>query len=147
MNVDPLKVVDAIYIEIANCNVVEAIIEAVEKLSVEANADVAECQMVEATKGPKVTDEVISESQFVEKIKMAYHMAEEELIVFLNCCRLKNYEVIMCPRCSSMFYKEVTKGLEDFIPKSKKRENGMLTIDQNFLSLKVIFLLPTILRP
>ena len=54
-------------------------------LSVEANVDVAECQMVESTKGPKVTDEVISESQFAEKINVAYPMAEEEFIDFLNC--------------------------------------------------------------
>ena len=39
---------------------VEAIIYVIEKLYVEENADVAECQMVEAIEGAKVTDEVIS---------------------------------------------------------------------------------------
>jgi hypothetical protein len=48
------------------------VVDVVEKLSVEANVDVAACQLVEATEGPKVTDEVISESQFDEKMKVAY---------------------------------------------------------------------------
>jgi len=76
---------------------------------------------VEATKGPKVTNEVISESQFDEKMKVAYPMAEEELIDFFNSCRLKNYEVMLHPKCSFVFDKGATKGLEGFIPKSKKR--------------------------
>ena len=46
VNVDPIKDVDAMYTEVASCNVVEAIMEAVKKLSVEAEVDVVECQMV-----------------------------------------------------------------------------------------------------
>jgi len=48
-------------------------------------------------------------------------MAEEELIDFLNRCRLKNSEVMLCPRCSSVFNKEATKRLENVVPESKKR--------------------------
>jgi len=48
-------------------------------------------------------------------------MAEEELVDVLNRYRLKNSEVMLCPRYSSMFDKEATKSLEGFIPKSKKR--------------------------
>lgn len=33
----------------------------------------------------------------------------------------KNSEVMVCPRCSVVFDKESTKGLEDSIPKPKKR--------------------------
>jgi len=121
VDVDPLKDVDAMYTEVINCNVVEAIIDVVEKLYVEAKVNVVECQVVEATEGPKSADEVIYKSQFAEKMKMAYLMAEEELIDFLNHCRLKNSEVMLCLRCNSVFDKETTKGLEGFIPKSKKR--------------------------
>jgi len=49
VDVDPLKDVDAMYTEVASCNVVEAIVYAAEKLSVEAKVDVVECQMVEAS--------------------------------------------------------------------------------------------------
>jgi len=43
VDVDPLKVVDVMYAEIVDCNVVKAIIDVVEKLSVEAIVDVAAC--------------------------------------------------------------------------------------------------------
>jgi len=48
-------------------------------------------------------------------------MAIEELIDFLNRCRLKNFEVMLWPKCSYVFDKKATKSLESFIPKSKKR--------------------------
>ena len=43
VDVDPLKAVDVMYAEIVDCNVVKAIIDVVEKLSVEAIVDVAAC--------------------------------------------------------------------------------------------------------
>lgn len=48
-------------------------------------------------------------------------MAEEELVDFLNRCRLKNSEIILCPKYSFVFDKEATKSFEGFISKSKKR--------------------------
>ena len=62
VDVDPMKVVDGMYTEVADCNVVEAIIGVVENLFVYANTDVVECEVVEATEGPKVDNEVINES-------------------------------------------------------------------------------------
>ena len=147
VNVNLLKVVNAMYTEVEDCNMVEAIIDAVEKLTVEAKFDIVECQMVEVSGGPKSVDEVISESQFDEKVNVSYHMAEEELIDFLNRCKLKNFEVMLCLRCSSVFDKEATKSLEGFIPKSKKRRNGLLIIDQTFLLPVVTFLSSITLRP
>ena len=58
---DPLKDIDAMYTEIASCNVVEAIANAVEKLYVEAKDDVVECQMVEVSGNPKDADEITPE--------------------------------------------------------------------------------------
>ena len=43
------------------------------------------------------------------------------MIDFLNRCRLKNSEVMLCRRCSFVFHKEATKSLENFVHKSKKR--------------------------
>jgi len=57
---DPLKAVDAMYTQIASCNVVEAIADAIEKLSIEAKDDVAECQMVEVSRSPKDSDKITS---------------------------------------------------------------------------------------
>jgi hypothetical protein len=100
---------------------VEAIADVVEKFSVEAKDDAAECQMVEVFGNPKDADGITPKLQFDEKEKAAYPMAIEELINFLNRCRLKNSEVMVCPRCCSVFDKEVTKSLENVVPESKKR--------------------------
>jgi len=93
---DPLKDVD-----IAGCNIVDAIIDVVENMSVEAKveaeADVVECQMVDITKHVEHVEETSQGPQFDEKLKTVYLTTEEELIDFLNRCRLKNYEVMLCP--------------------------------------------------
>ena len=94
----------------------EAIANAVEKLYVEAKDDVAEYQMVEVSGNPKDADKITPELQLYEKAKVAYHMAEEELIDFLHRCRLKNSEVMLCLRCSSVFDNEATKSLENVVP-------------------------------
>jgi len=88
---------------------------------VEVETEVAECQMVDITKDAEHVEEIALEPQFYEKLKTTYPTAEEELIDFLNRCKLKNSEVMLCPRCSAVFDKEVTKGLEGSIPKPKKR--------------------------
>jgi len=80
-------------------------------LSMEAKVDVAECEIVEVSGRPKNVDEVFSESEFDEKAKMAYPMAEEELVDFPNRYRLNNSKVMLCPICSSVFEKEATKSL------------------------------------
>jgi len=43
-------------------------------------------------------------------MKETYPTAKEELIDFLNQCKLKNSEVMLCPRYSVVFDKEATKG-------------------------------------
>lgn len=40
--------------------------------------------VVEATEGPNVTMDVVSKSEYSEKIKVIHSHAEEELIYFLN---------------------------------------------------------------
>ena len=46
VDVDLLKDVDAMYTEVVGCNVVEAIVDVVEKLPVEAKVDIAEYHKV-----------------------------------------------------------------------------------------------------
>jgi len=121
LDLDPLKDVDAMYTEVASCNVVEAIADAVGKLYVEAEDDVVKRQMEEFSGSPKDSDKIVSKPKFDEKEKAVYSMDEEELIDFLNRCRLKNYEVMWCPICNSVFNKEATKILENFILEFKKK--------------------------
>lgn len=122
---DPLKDASMMYIDIVSCNMVETIIDAVENLSVEAEIEaeieVAECQIVHITKDAEHVEETASEPQFDGKLKTAYPTVEEELIDFLIRCKLENSEVMLCPRCSVVFDKKRTKGLEGSIPKPKKR--------------------------
>jgi len=121
---DPLKDVSMMYTNVAGCNMVEAIIDVVKDLSVKAEmgtkADVAECQVVDITKDVEHVEEIALEPQFDKKLKTTYPTVEEELIDFLNRCKLEKPEVMLCPRCSVVFDKEVTKGLKGSIPKPKK---------------------------
>jgi len=89
---DPSEYASMMYTDIAGCNMIEAIVDAVENLSVEAEveteADVAECQMVDINKEEDYVEETTPEPQLDEKLKKFYPTAEEELIDFLNrCCR------------------------------------------------------------
>jgi len=70
---------------------------------------------------------------------VAYPMAEEELIDFLNRCKLKNSEVMMCPRCNFIFEKEATGGLKIFLPTSKKRGKWFADHMTKFSFTKVDF--------
>lgn len=54
-----------------------------------------------------------NEPNYQEKLKVVFPKAEEELIDFLNQCKLKDFEVMLCPRCSSVFDKEAPKKLEN----------------------------------
>jgi len=99
---DHLKDASMMYADIAGCNMVEAIIEAVEGLSVEAEveakADVVECQMVDITKDAEDVEETTLEPRFDEKLKETYPTTKKELIDFLHQCKLKNSKVMLCPR-------------------------------------------------
>lgn len=50
-----------------------------------------------------------------------YPKAEEELADFLNLCWLKDFDVMMCLRCNSVFDKEVAKEREMTNPYQAKK--------------------------
>jgi hypothetical protein len=74
------------------------------------------CMMVEATEVTNVQVEEILKEEYAEKMKVVYPQAEEELIDFLNRCKLNNKEVMLCPRCSAVFDKEAAEGLRNYKP-------------------------------
>ncbi|KEH38130.1 hypothetical protein MTR_2g461810 [Medicago truncatula] len=129
VNSDPLKDASMMYNDITCCNMVEAIIDAVENLSikveVKAEIEVAECQMVDITKDAEHVKEIAPKPQFDEKLNTTYPTTEEELIDFLIRCKLKNSEVMLCPRCSVVFDKEASKGLEVLSQNLRRRGNGL----------------------
>ncbi|MCI68012.1 hypothetical protein A2U01_0089271, partial [Trifolium medium] len=67
------------------------------------------------------TMQAVTEEEYAEKIKVVYPQAEEELIDFLNKCKLNNKEVMLCPRCSDVCDKEATAGLANYVPYVQNR--------------------------
>ncbi|WJX84315.1 hypothetical protein P8452_66904 [Trifolium repens] len=90
VDTDPLPKADATYVEIYDCNMV----------------DVVDPAPVKA----------VPEEEYEKKIQEVYPNAEEELVDFLNRCKLNNSEVMLCPRCSAVCDKEATAGLRNFVP-------------------------------
>jgi len=68
-------------------------------------------------------DVPITEDQMVKKMEVAYPKAEEDLIDFLNKCKILNKHAMLCPRCSAVFDKEGEKSVEGFLPHHELR-NG-----------------------
>ncbi|WJX26814.1 hypothetical protein P8452_15690 [Trifolium repens] len=90
VDTDPLPKADATYVEIYDCNMVDVVNHAPIK--------------------------AVPEEEYEKKIQEVYPNAEEELVDFLNRCKLNNSEVMLCPRCSAVCDKEATAGLRNFIP-------------------------------
>ena len=72
--------------------------------------------MVEAMEVTEMQTEEIPEKEYFEKMKVVYPRAEEDLIDFLNRCKLENKGVMLCARCSAVCDKEATEGLKKFQP-------------------------------
>jgi hypothetical protein len=72
------------------------------------------CLMVDAMEASPVR--AMTEREYEEKVKSVYPQAEEELIDFLNRCKLSNTKVMLCPRCSAVCDKEATAGLRNVTP-------------------------------
>jgi len=104
------------YLEIAGLNMVE----------------ISEIDHMVATDGPKVDDEMVTEGhkcadtvttedQYEEKIQVVFPKAEEDLIHFLDRCKISGSPVMLCPRCSVVFDKGDAKNVEGFRPQSKRK--------------------------
>jgi len=52
---------------------------------------------------------------------VVFPKAEEDLIDFLNICKISSSPVMLCPRCSAVFDKRAAKNVEGFRPQSKRK--------------------------
>lgn len=75
--------------------------------------------MVEATGIPDIEMEV-SESSYTKKVKAAYPTTKEELVNFINCCKLKGLEVMLYPRCNARFDKNAIESLKKTKPQMSR---------------------------
>lgn len=104
---DPLQI-EANYTEPIEINMVEVtkdleinmveITEDLEVNMVEVTEDL-KVNMVEVTKDLDMEVEGKVGENSEEQMKVVYPKAEEELVDFLNLCKLKYSEVMLCPRC------------------------------------------------
>src|ERR1044072_5481671 len=66
----------------------------------------------------------VTKWEYDQKMEEVFPNAGEDLVDFLNMCKLEDIEVMMCPRCSAVFDKKAAKGLQELKvqepkPKSK----------------------------
>jgi hypothetical protein len=85
VDTDPLKKVDYMYMEIAGMNMVE--ISEIDPIV--ANGPKVDVEMV--TEGHKCAETMITEDQYEEKIQVVFPKAEEDLIDFLNICKISGF--------------------------------------------------------
>lgn len=62
-----------------------------------------------------------SKPSYKEKMKVVFSKAEEELIDFLNRCKLNDSKIMLCPCCNTILDKEVAKELEKITPISQRK--------------------------
>jgi len=130
---DPLKKADSMYAEIIGINMVDIFEAADTGVPIEASMPEekmsVDVEMV--TEDHQFDNAVVTEDQFAEKMTVAYPRAEEDLIDFLNICKISNTNAMLCPKCSAVFDKEAAKSVKGFRPQSKRKE-GLVDDHQRF---------------
>ncbi|KAI5385258.1 hypothetical protein KIW84_072022 [Lathyrus oleraceus] len=76
--------------------------------------------MVEVTQGDQA--EVSEDRRRKEYQRLAYPKEEENLIEFIKRCQKMRTEVMLCPRCSAVFYRKAATNREA-VDKAKRKEN------------------------
>ena len=116
VDTDPLVRSSSMYLEVAGLNMVE--ISEIDPIAA-INGPKVDVEMV--TEGHKCVDTVITKDQYEEKIQVVFPKAEEDLIDFLNICKISGSPVMLCPRCSAVFDKKAAKNVQGFRPKTKRK--------------------------
>jgi hypothetical protein len=111
VDADPLKKTDSMYLEIQDMNMVE-----ISEIVPTETTDGPKVDVEMVTEGHKCVDTVITKGQYEEKIQVVFPKAEEDLIDFLNRCKISGSPVMLCPRCSAVYDKKATKNVEGFRP-------------------------------
>jgi len=123
VDANPMKKVDSMYAEVVDVNMVD-VFGAVStgiptgarmsKEKVPGNAEMA-------TESHPLENAEVTEGQLAEKMTEAYPKADEDLIDFLNRCKISNTNVMLYPRCSAVFDKEAATSIEGFQPRPKRK--------------------------
>jgi len=121
IDANPLKQADSMFVEVADVNTIEVAECVAENFGKPKNATNYQKNDVEmATKGHICNNEMVTESQYAEKIKVAYPISEEDLVDFLKRCKISNSTTMLCSRCSGGFDNEAARKIEGFKPQSRR---------------------------
>lgn len=93
-----------------------------------------EVLLVDVTKGLNTKIDEVNMLKYNEQVKVVYPRYEEELIDFLNKCKLKYSEVMLCPSYIAVFDKEVLKEVEKIRPHSYQPKRLVNKINREILS-------------
>jgi hypothetical protein len=120
---DPLKKADSMYADVTAINMVDITEEFDTKPPPLAPASKENLQADEemVAEDHQSENAMVTEDRLAEKMKVAYPKAEEDLIDFLNRCKISNAHAMLCPRCSTVFDKEAAKSVEGFRPQAKHK--------------------------
>jgi len=118
---DPLKTANSMYAEEVGINMVD-ISEEFMAIETSANEENFAGNAEEVTEDHHFDAELVTEEQFAEKMKTTYPEAEEDLIDFLNRCKISNTHAMLCPRYSAVFDKEAAKYVEGFRPQPNRKD-------------------------
>ena len=111
------------YAEVIGINMVDVVEDFGRQLPIEEQAlgenPQADDEMV--TEDHQSADVLVTEDQLIEKVEVAYPKVEEDLIDFLNRCKISNTNAMLYPRCSAIFDKEAAKFVEGFLPHTERK--------------------------
>jgi len=125
VDADPMKKADSMYAKIIGINMVDIVEDFGRQLPAEkpASSENPQAKDEMVTNDRRSADALITEDQLVKKMEMAYPKAEEDLIDFLNWCKISNNHAMLCPRCSVVFDKEAATSVKRFLLHTE-RKNG-----------------------
>ena len=114
---DPMKKAESMFADVS-ANVVESMFAGISINMVEISDNI-DVEMV--TEDHQIEEPVVTEDQLAKEMEKAYPKAEEDLVDFLNRCKISNTNAMLCPRCSAVFDKEAAKSVEGYQPQTKRK--------------------------
>ena len=94
----PLKQAHSMYVKITDVSVIETAESVAESLGKPKNANNYQKNDVEMVTEDHICDnEMVTEDQYAEKVKVAYPTSEENLVDFLKRCTISNSTTMLCP--------------------------------------------------
>jgi len=100
VDIDPMKKVDSMYAEVVDVNMVD--VHGAVNTGIPTGTTLPEERAPEdaemATESHPFEDTVVTKDQLAEKMTEAYPKVEEDLIDFLNRCKISNINAVLFPR-------------------------------------------------